>query len=45
MTTFWTLSKARGISGAEIASKTVIMELTLDGHFREEFFDQIFEKT
>ena len=44
MTSFWTLSKARGLWGAEIASKSVIMQLTLAGHFRAESSNQIFWK-
>ena len=44
MTSFWTLSKARGLWGAEISSKSVITELTLSGHLRAESFNQIFGK-
>ena len=44
MTTFLTVSKARGLWGAEIASKSVITELTLSGHLRAESFNQIFGK-
>ena len=44
MTSFLTVSKARGLWGAEIASKSVITELTLSGHLRAESFNQIFGK-